>query len=68
MKRLIKKARPEITKLISYQDTGVHLGTIYKASGWQIGGMKKNIGTGWGTRNRPAMQTDSDKIRWEYDL
>ena len=31
---LIKKQMPEIVKLISYQDTEVHTGTIYKASGW----------------------------------
>lgn len=65
---LISKEFPEIVKLISYQDTEVHQGTIYKAAGWVIGGVKKNIGTGWGTRNRPKMQTASDKVRWEFEL
>jgi hypothetical protein len=55
-------------KAISYQDTDVHNGTIYKASGWKAIGMKKNIGTGWQTRNRPTMQSAADKIRWEYNL
>ena len=68
MKLMIRKKRPEIVRLISYQDTGVHKGTIYRASGWNIGGRKKNIGTGWNTRKRNMMQTTSDKIRWEYDL
>lgn len=68
MRLSIKKNFPGFVKLISYQDTEVHAGTIYKAAGWKVGGTKKNIGTGWQTRNRPAMQSASDKIRWEYDL
>lgn len=55
-------------KAISYQDTEVHAGTIYKASGWKVGGLKKNIGTGWNTRDRPTMQTTADKVRWELAL
>jgi hypothetical protein len=58
----------EYTKAISYQDTAVHAGTIYKASGWKAVGLKKNIGTGWNTRRRNAMQTTADKVRWEYDF
>jgi hypothetical protein len=68
MRVLIKRAFPNTVKLISYQDTAVHKGTIYKAAGWVVGGMKKNIGTGWGTRNRPQMQSAADKVRWEYAL
>ena len=68
MRSIIKKTRPKIVRLLSYQDTAVHKGTIYKAAGWHIGGMKKNIVTGWQTRNRPTMQTLSDKIRWELNL
>lgn len=55
-------------KAISYQDTEVHAGTIYKAVGWVVGGEKKNIGTGWNTRKRNAMQTASNKFRWELAL
>ncbi|HEA19389.1 hypothetical protein LCGC14_1865790 [marine sediment metagenome] len=68
MALLIKRAFPHINKLISYQDTGVHTGTIYRASGWDIGGIKANIGTGWNTRLRNKMQTASDKIRWEKQI
>ena len=39
MVKLIRKRLPQITKLISYQDTAVHNGTIYKASGWRVGGI-----------------------------
>lgn len=34
MTRMIRKKSPHLEKLISYQDTEVHTGTIYKASGW----------------------------------
>lgn len=56
------------TLAISYQDTEVHKGTIYKASGWKIGGVKRNIKTGWNTRERGVMQSTADKVRWEYPL
>ena len=68
MRHIIKNKNPDLNRLISYQDTDVHSGTIYKASGWKIGGTKKNIGTGWNTRKRNIMQTTAEKIRWEYDL
>jgi hypothetical protein len=67
MLRELRKC-PEYTLAISYQDTGVHKGTIYKASGWKAVGLKKNIGTGWNTRDRNKMQSTSDKVRWEYAL
>tara|TARA_A100001515_G_C4553376_1_gene204210 strand:- start:294 stop:965 length:672 start_codon:yes stop_codon:yes gene_type:complete len=65
MTKTIKKRFPDISMLISYQDTSVHSGTIYKASGWEVGGQKRNIGKGWNTRRRNEMQSSSDKIRWE---
>lgn len=34
MARDIRDTMPHVTKLISYQDTAVHEGTIYKASNW----------------------------------
>ncbi len=65
---MLRRLRQHYVLAISYQDTDVHLGTIYKASGWKAIGLKKNIGTGWNTRDRSTMQTSSDKIRWEYPL
>lgn len=65
----IKVRFPNIKTLISYQDTDVHLGTIYKASNWVIGG--KTIGNReWScdTRKRKETQTSANKIRWEYYL
>jgi len=68
MARHIKKTT-ECTRLISYQDAEVHTGTIYKASGWVVGGIKKNIGVGWQTREANRQnQSVADKIRWEYSI
>lgn len=68
MKNDIKKVKPHIIKLISYQDTEVHNGTIYKAAGWKVAA--KVHGISWTTklRNRNKEQTMADKIRWEYNL
>jgi hypothetical protein len=68
MTKIIKKSKPHIVKLISYQDTEVHSGTIYKASGWYIGFYTKG-GDRWHQhKKRKVSQTSADKIRWEKDL
>ena len=66
MKNIIKQQLPHIKLLISYQDTEVHKGTIYKASGWNFA--CKNKGTSWTNkkRTRNKEQSLADKIRWEY--
>lgn len=68
MRKIIKKDFPHITLLLSYQDTDVHQGTIYKASGWYLA--SRNKGTSWtnNTRKRNKEQSLSDKIRWEFRL
>jgi len=62
---LIRQRLPTIKRLISYQDTEVHKGTIYKASGWQaIDTIKYRP---WNkTRQRDNEQSTADKTRWEY--
>jgi len=62
------QSMPRLKKLISYQDTAVHKGTIYKASGWvPVSANKKSI---WDrkSRRRHNHQDTGAKIRWEYDL
>ncbi len=69
MCRRIKKERPNIKKLISYQDSEVHTGTIYKASGWARETDGKNH-LSWENRqdfNRKD-QAKSGKIRWSKML
>lgn len=69
MRKDINKRFPDIKKLISYQDTGVHLGTIYKASGWKlINTMSKGVDWSSTGRKRNKPQSDSPKVRWELEL
>ena len=68
MRLMITKDMPEIVNLISYQDTEVHKGTIYAAAGWKATQTSTVNGKGWNTRERSAMQTTADKVRWEYQL
>lgn len=68
MIRQIRAKFEDISTLISYQDTEVHLGTIYKAGNW-----KKSLVTSGGewsrdSRKRVKNQTASPKVRWEYEL
>jgi hypothetical protein len=68
MAKLIKLKYPNICKLLSYQTTDVHTGTIYKAANWQIDNIQNEYQE-W--TNRPARkigQNLSPKIRWKYDL
>lgn len=70
---------PEHERLISYQDTEVHQGTIYKAAGWTAAHYqpprvrdrsKPRRGTGRAYRRadvNPAAEA-SGKIRWEYAI
>jgi hypothetical protein len=62
----IKRRFQEVTKLISYQDTEVHLGTIYKASGWVNASTSR--GGDWNNRQRNVAQTTAPKVRWEKQL
>jgi hypothetical protein len=79
MTRYFKQHHPEKERLISYQDTAVHEGTIYKASGWEIGYYSKPInrdrteikkGTNRLYRKNTNGKTvdKSPKIRWEKSL
>lgn len=64
----IKKAFPDVTMLVSYQDSEVHSGTIYAAANW-----KKDVVSKfqeWTTkgRKRNKIQSTSDKVRWVYKI
>lgn len=68
--KMIKRLKidlPTISRLISYQDTEVHKGTIYKAGNWTKTNQTKF--RAWNkSRKRNISQSTSDKIRWEYFL
>jgi hypothetical protein len=68
MTKLIRREYPALTTLISYQDTAVHTGVIYKSAGWKAKGFKRALTWNNATRSRPIDECLSDKIRWEYAL
>jgi hypothetical protein len=67
MARLLRK-KFLVEKLISYQDTAVHAGTIYSAAGWEA--VKSESMGNWNvpSRSRAAPQAPSLKVRWEKSL
>ena len=68
MTRHIRTAQPDVIRLVSYQDTEHHTGTIYKASNWRPVTVSKN--SDWTNHKRPgaAAQSSAPKVRWEYDM
>lgn len=69
MARLLKRERPLVVVLCSYQDTEVHTGCIYKAAGWQPTHLSKD-GDVWDKPSRGAnpVQSSAAKQRWEKRL
>lgn len=70
MTKMIRREMPDVVRLISYQDSDVHAGTIYKASGWTIGNIGERIDetktyNNWKTRPGRKNQSTAPKIRWE---
>ncbi|MBT9169301.1 MAG: hypothetical protein DDT19_02659 [Syntrophomonadaceae bacterium] len=65
MVRDIKKRFPEVTKLISYQDTEVHKGTIYAAGNWTKCSETKFVDWNTEKRKRNEAQSRTNKVRWE---
>ena len=75
MLSMIKKELPFIKMVISYQDTEVHQGTIYKASGWYMGNKTKASEVRWGIQNklgtsrkRNPIIASGAKIRWQKEI
>jgi hypothetical protein len=64
----IKKRFPDITMLVSYQDTEVHTGIIYKAANWKLDTVTKFQDWETSKRKRNILQSHADKIRWTYKL
>ena len=68
MRKDIEKRFPDVIRLISYQDTEAHFGTIYKASGWMLIDGQSNLDWSTSTRKRNKAQSSAPKVRWEYNL
>lgn len=70
MTRLIRKNRPHLERLVSYQDTAVHTGAIYRVAGWKASQPKLPSNTQWNMpgRPRPKSQSDAPKQCWDKCL
>ena len=79
MVRWFKKNEPQAERLMSYQDTAVHKGTIYKAAGWEKAWesvervrdrSKARAGTSRAYRsNINGVDVDAvSKVRWEITV
>ena len=56
-------------RLISYQDTEAHTGTIYKAAGWHKAAENNAMDYSLnGKRSRPKQKHMARKIRWELEI
>ena len=69
MARIIRKERPDIIRLLSYQDTEVHKGTIYAAAGWKA--VRTADFVSWDNHSkRPGKinQSHAPKVRWELAI
>lgn len=73
MAKVIKKRYPVVERLVSYQDTEVHAGTIYRAAGWTPtvltdGQYGKHAQWSNKSRHRRPSQSSARKQRWEKAL
>lgn len=62
MEKWIRRHYPECERLISYQDTEVHRGTIYRAAGWQSGAIQKPR-----VRDRSKPRPSGRMYRWNLN-
>lgn len=69
MRKQILTMFPDVIRLISYQDTEAHHGTIYKAANW-IPKSQSDKGYDWTTKDRKRTNAQSlaSKVRWELDI
>jgi hypothetical protein len=66
MRRWVFDNFDEIETLISYQDSEVHYGTIYKADNWVNTSISQTTEWAVNGRNRASAQSTAPKMRWEY--
>lgn len=71
MARRIRTTHPSICRLLSYQQTDVHSGTIYKAANWYPA-YTQTAHLSWETHTNLKQvghdQSTAPKVRWEYQL
>jgi hypothetical protein len=65
MARIIRRIRPDVKNLISYQDMTAHTGAIYRAAGWRATTIRGRGQWTCPSRPRPPSQSSAPKRRWE---
>lgn len=65
MRRYIREQMPAFTRLISYCDMQLHLGTMYKADNWLNVGVSERRGAGWRNRAGRLGTERAIKTKWE---
>jgi hypothetical protein len=68
MALLVRRFRPGVVRLVSYQDTEVHTGGIYRAAGWAKTVVNPDGNWDRPNRSRPKAQSAAPKQRWEKVL
>ncbi|MFC4161962.1 Mom family adenine methylcarbamoylation protein [Chitinimonas lacunae] len=64
----LQSKMPEIKRLVSYQDTTKHTGTIYKAGNWHNAADVRYVSWARTRTDRAPSQSKSAKVRWEKQL
>jgi hypothetical protein len=78
MRRAIRADFPEVRRLVSYQDTDVHQGTIYRAAGWEPAwftkprqrdrsGRRKGTERAYRSDANGCEPSAAGKVRWEIE-
>ncbi len=62
---VILRDKPEVEVLVSYHDTEVHTGGIYRACGWTPTTVNEDGNWTRPGRDRPKAQSEAPKQRWE---
>jgi hypothetical protein len=69
MERWFKRERPDLCRMLSYQISEVHSGTIYKAANWYEARHQKEHESWTSHSKRKALdQSSSPKVRWERQI
>ena len=74
MARWFRRERPDVCRLLSYQMTDVHSGTIYKASNWSPARRQpadermQNRSWSYHTKTKAVDVSTATTVRWELQL
>lgn len=68
MRLLLRRAFPQIVRVVSYQSKSVHGGAIYRADGWRP--VAECKGDTWNRPGRARLESQQidDRVRWERPI